>query len=174
MENTACPHRECRGPFDSRYVLVVLQYLARLDGAKLARALVRAWSAHTGAAPGTPAPRLLENANFVVAPEDVSDRVTGFLHNAVTPFGMAIDDPSDASLAPFRSLPIVIAEPITALRPPLNFIWLGGGEVDVKLRLYVPQLLRALDATRPLESGPRVSVLHCTTPRDRDDDEDDA
>jgi hypothetical protein len=52
-----------------------------------------------------------------------------------------------------------VSAEVAALKPP--FLWLGGGHVDVKLRIPVPQLLTHVDA----------KVVQCTTPRGVDDDE---
>lgn len=49
----------------------------------------------------------------------ISDKLTGFTHNAVTPFGMLAD------------IPIILASAIEEVSPP--FIWMGGGEVDLKV-----------------------------------------
>lgn len=77
--------------------------------------------------------RALRTAHGGAPPSDVKLRaaaraheLTGFPHNAVTPLGSA---------AP---LPLVVAKPVAALA----YVWLGGGAEDVKLRVFVGQLLR--------------------------------
>jgi prolyl-tRNA editing enzyme YbaK/EbsC (Cys-tRNA(Pro) deacylase) len=67
-----------------------------------------------------------KNFNFRLAPEDVSDQLSGFEHNAVTPIGMKIQ------------IPIILDKPIADL----EFIWLGGGEVDVKWGIPIPEFIR--------------------------------
>lgn len=62
----------------------------------------------------------------------VSDKLSGFQHNAVTPIGMA------------TPLPVIIDKPITEL--PQSEFWLGGGEVDLKLRLPVAVALEGFGA----------------------------
>jgi hypothetical protein len=57
---------------------------------------------------------------FRLAPDDVSARLTGYVHNAVSPVALA--DPS---------VPLVLSHHIAALQP--DFFWLGGGEADLKL-----------------------------------------
>jgi hypothetical protein len=54
--------------------------------------------------------------NFRLAPEDISDSLSGFRHNAVTPVGMA------------TPLPIIVSHKIAMLQP--DFFWLvrGGDE----------------------------------------------
>jgi prolyl-tRNA editing enzyme YbaK/EbsC (Cys-tRNA(Pro) deacylase) len=70
--------------------------------------------------------------------------LTGFGHNAMTPFG---------SLKPFTR--IIVPTAIASASG--SYIWLGGGRVDTKLRVFVAQLLRpaafGLDCT--------TSVLDC-------------
>jgi prolyl-tRNA editing enzyme YbaK/EbsC (Cys-tRNA(Pro) deacylase) len=48
-----------------------------------------------------------------IADENDSAKLTGFQHNAVSPFGLR------------SSIPIILAEAITKIKP--NFIFLGGG-----------------------------------------------
>lgn len=55
-----------------------------------------------------------ENSHF----PQVSDQLTGFQHNAVSPIGLATD------------LPIIMSDRVAALQPPV--FWLGGGEPDLK------------------------------------------
>ena len=61
----------------------------------------------------------------MVAPE-VSDALSGCEHNAVTLLGMS------------QPVPVLLSHPIRAL--PEGKVWLGGGEVDVKLRVDVAEL----------------------------------
>ncbi|KAH9538229.1 hypothetical protein CY35_16G095500 [Sphagnum magellanicum] len=57
--------------------------------------------------------------NLRLAPEEESNRLTGFEHNAVTPIGMRTD------------IPVILSDAIVKLEP--DYFWLGGGEVDLKL-----------------------------------------
>jgi prolyl-tRNA editing enzyme YbaK/EbsC (Cys-tRNA(Pro) deacylase) len=68
-----------------------------------------------------------KNFNFRFAPEDVNDRLSGFEHNAVTPIGMKVP------------IPIILDQ---AIVDKLEFIWLGGGEVDVKWGVPVKEFIR--------------------------------
>lgn len=65
--------------------------------------------------------------NFRVADSKISDRLSGFEHNAVTPIG-------------FRdsSVPVIMDEKITKL----EYVWLGGGEVDVKWAVSTKDFIR--------------------------------
>ena len=75
------------------------------------------------------------------APEKVNDEMTGFLHNAVCPFGIA------------TPIPILICASCLQLSPP--FIWMGGGEVDVKLGIPVKDFIRATGSLVADISQPR-------------------
>jgi prolyl-tRNA editing enzyme YbaK/EbsC (Cys-tRNA(Pro) deacylase) len=70
-----------------------------------------------------------KNFNFRLAPEDVSNELSGFEHNAVTPIGMK------------TCVPIILDKPIADLK----FIWLGGGEVDVKWGIPTEEFIRVFD-----------------------------
>ena len=61
------------------------------------------------------------------------EALTGFRHGAVSPLGSA------------RPLAVVVAKQLARRR----FFWLGGGEVDVKLRVFTSQLLREGGAGAP-------------------------
>ena len=69
--------------------------------------------------------------------------MSGFEHNAVCPVGLA------------HGVPIVVAYAITRLAP--GVVWLGGGEVHVKLKVNVAEFVACSgavvgDVTEPLES----------------------
>jgi prolyl-tRNA editing enzyme YbaK/EbsC (Cys-tRNA(Pro) deacylase) len=124
-----------------RFIAVVLQYVTRLDTAALERAL----RAHGAVGE----PRLRQ------APDAVA--LTGFGFGAITPVG---------SVTP---LPVVVAKPIACLPPP-SYVWLGGGEVDIKLRMFTAQLLRPGGCS----PGFTAVVLDCVEARDGEDGEGDA
>ena len=127
--------------FSSRYVLVVLQYVTRLDTDALAKAL-RA--------------QCTTSATFKlnVAPAEASDELSGFSHNAVTPFGMHC------------AVPVVVSRSVADKG---GFVWLGGGEVDMKLRIPVAQLLKPGVLVPGATAAP--IVVDCT-PRREDDGDD--
>lgn len=68
--------------------------------------------------------------NMRLASEKDSARLTGFVHNAVSPVGLS------------EALPIIVASEIANLQ----FVWLGGGEPDLKLGMSVPQFVAAYKA----------------------------
>ena len=112
------PRREDQSPMLSPPPLpllgVILQYTTRLDLAALERALRASW--------GCGEVRLRAAA-------DATERC-GFPHNGFSPFGS------------LTRLQLVITSQIAALPAP-RFVWVGGGEPDVKLRVPVSALLRA-------------------------------
>lgn len=60
-----------------------------------------------------------------------SEQLTGFTYNAITPF------------ASTTAIPVIVDAPVLSLDPP--FIWLGGGEVDLKLRVTLSDILRVFE-----------------------------
>jgi len=116
MQNTRAPPEvtDCSDPTLSKYYMVCVQYTARLHAEKL-HAFVRALAAEGGH-------RLSKKqVNMRLVPEELSEEITGFGHNAVAPVGCAV------------ALPLIVSHRIAELRPGL--FWLGGGEVDLKLGL---------------------------------------
>jgi prolyl-tRNA editing enzyme YbaK/EbsC (Cys-tRNA(Pro) deacylase) len=89
--------------------LCIVQYTARLNAEKV-RQFVH--SLNEGRIPK-------KRFNLRLAPEEESNRLTGFEHNAVTPIGMRTD------------IPVILSDAIVKLEP--DYFWLGGGEVDLKL-----------------------------------------
>jgi prolyl-tRNA editing enzyme YbaK/EbsC (Cys-tRNA(Pro) deacylase) len=59
--------------------------------------------------------------------QEVSDALSGFPHNAVTPIGMA------------KPVLVLLSDKIKTL--PEGKMWLGGGEVDLKVRLDVAEFV---------------------------------
>jgi len=116
---------------------------------RLAKALKA--QAEAAGARDVPMPR------FQVADAEESDGISGFPHNAVTPLGMA------------TQLPVVVSRAIAELPAAgCSYVWLGGGEVHVKLRLPVPQLLRG-GVLAP--AGHCPAVIGCTDLREEGDED---
>lgn len=144
LENATAPNPGAVGDVSllplgqQRYIAVLLQYVTKLDTAALERAL----RAHGAVGE----PRLRQ------APDAVA--LTGFGFGAITPVGSA------------TPLPVVVAKPIACLPPP-SYVWLGGGEVDTKLRMFTAQLLRPGGCS----PGYTAVVLDCVEARDGEDGE---
>lgn len=125
---------DCNDASNPRYICVIVQYSAKIDTELLVQALIclRKPGEH----------RLSKsNFNFQLAPETVSDALTGFIHNGVTPYALK------------TSLPILICQRCLQVSPPL--IWMGGGHPQVKLRVSASDFLRSTGALSYLVSNPR-------------------
>ena len=130
MENTKLTAEEAQAAGRVKYVCIVLQYAgAKLNKEKL-----------------TDLVRRMEGKNAIgkkqysmrMVAQDVSDKLSGFEHNAVTPIGMA------------TPVPVVLSDKLKSL--PDGQVWMGGGEVDLKLRFDVAQLCEKFTpAGRPIE-----------------------
>lgn len=132
-------NKKCRAtghdPTNPRFVLVVIQYAATLDQRKLVSA-IRALRPNVK--------DRLEDSQFefrIANPED-NDRLTGYSHNSVTPFGIL--DSSNVS--------ILLCKAIV----PLKWFWMGGGHVNLKLGMSVSDFLSALNPIVAGVSQPRV------------------
>jgi len=122
MHNTKCTNSDFSDPLNSKYYLVIFQYIRRFNNEKLIRYV------HSELNQGQVAKKKF---NFRLAPEEVSDSLTGYRHNGVSPLGMA------------SSLPIVVSHHIAALKDSQHdFIWLGGGEPDLKWKISVSEFMR--------------------------------
>eukprot|EP00600_Ochromonadales_sp_CCMP1393_P003346 CAMPEP_0174981516 /NCGR_PEP_ID=MMETSP0004_2-20121128/15938_1 /TAXON_ID=420556 /ORGANISM="Ochromonas sp., Strain CCMP1393" /LENGTH=104 /DNA_ID=CAMNT_0016233279 /DNA_START=288 /DNA_END=602 /DNA_ORIENTATION=+ len=82
-----------------------------------------------------PADRLPKKRfHFQLASDEDSFKLSGFGHNAISPFGLIATD-----------IPIIICRRcIDEMSPPI--IFLGGGKVDVKVALPVGTLVDGLNA----------------------------
>ena len=136
-------------PTNSQYYLVVVQYVESIDMKKLQSEL-------RGLRPSGPK-RFEPNyfSDMRLAPEDVSEKLTGYGHNGVSPFGM-LDS----------TIPIIVCKSIVEnVRP--KFIWMGGGDKDWKLGMAVTEFVSAVNAIVLDVSEPRtlleVGGTNCNT-----------
>ena len=113
-----------------KYVCVVLQYAgAKLNKEKLHDAVRRMDGKN---ALGK------KQYSLRMVSQETSDSLSGFEHNAVTPLGMV------------TSVPVLLSDKIKTL--PEGKVWLGGGHVDVKMRVDVKELVEKFaPAGRPVE-----------------------
>lgn len=117
MDDSAEPQR-------IRRVLVIVQYVAKLHKEKLSLA-VRGMETLRGL------PVMgKKQYNMRLLEGEACAKLTGFEHNAVTPLGL--------------DLPIILSDEIAHL--PSATFWLGGGHVDLKLRLSVEEVKSVLGA----------------------------
>ncbi|KIY99532.1 hypothetical protein MNEG_8428 [Monoraphidium neglectum] len=141
MENTRA-HPSVKGwedPNNSKYYVVIVQYKARFNNEKLCAHLHKLNGGKVGK----------KWFNMRLAPEEVSDSLSGFGHNGVSPVGLA------------TPLPIIISHRITQLVP--DFFFMGGGEVDLKLGLSAADFVKAY-GQQP------VMVVDCTYDDDGGDE----
>eukprot|EP00743_Colponemidia_sp_Colp-15_P005967 GILK01006413.1.p1 GENE.GILK01006413.1~~GILK01006413.1.p1 ORF type:complete len:234 (-),score=23.76 GILK01006413.1:238-900(-) len=134
VENTACSHNDCSNPRNSRYYAVVIQYTTRLSSEKVLR-FVRNMNINS-----TTEPQSKKFYNFQFCAEEVQEALTGYEKGSVTPFLMK------------SNIPVIVSAPIMDLQPPM--LWLGGGELTLKLGMSLQDLSDALqpfvaDVTQP-------------------------
>ena len=118
LENTHCVNDDCSDRNNAKYYAAVFQYVTKFDAEKLMK-YVRSLNEGVGK----------KKFNFRLASE--GEKVTGFVPNAVVPFGMKTD------------MPIIMSEDILKLAP--RYFWLGGGHVDCKVRVDTDEFIRVLN-----------------------------
>ena len=121
FENTACSHNNVNDPTDSRFYAVIVQYASRFD-AELLRDVI-----HVLRPPSNRINR--SKLHFKLASEEDSYRISGFKHNAISPYGLLID------------IPFVICSRILETAP--DVFYMGGGKVDVKLAMPTKDFIRS-------------------------------
>ena len=125
MENTKLP--EDADPKRLRYVCVVVQYAGvKLHKEKLGMA-AKAIEVSRGLEPMG-----RKSYNYRLVSQEVNDQLSGYLHNAVCPLGMS------------EKLPVVISDKLPALE--CGYFWLGGGHVDLKMRVNSKEFLESFKA----------------------------
>lgn len=110
---------------NAQFYLVVVQYGAEINTKKL-EVEVRALK---------PLQERLETSkfNFRLASAEDNDKLTGYVHNSVTPFGLIAQS----------TVPIILA---SAIVRDVNFMYMGGGHVDLKLGMAVDEFVKATGA----------------------------
>ena len=108
-----------RGPGEQRWYLVLVQYTARLSQQKLRSFCISATTRGGG--------KGQKGVSHAPAKEEDSERLTGYEHGAVTPLRTA------------EPVPVLVSREMETLAPGGEF-WLGGGEVDLKMRVSYDEL----------------------------------
>ena len=124
MENTACMHSDINDRTNSRYYCIVVQYTAKVNNLALNK-LIKGLR---------PPEKQLSNSqiNMQLADGEMSRILTGFESGAVCPFGLLSD------------IPIIMCSNIMkSLNVP--FIWMGGGDVKLKLGVHMKDFVIAHD-----------------------------
>lgn len=134
LENVACANNHCNTASNSRYYLVLLQYTHKvtrkcvvikciqLNTDKLMK-FVRELA-------NTESEEKLGKSHFDFRLAEHGEQITGFVKNAITPFGNA------------TQVPIILSQSITLLVP--RFFWIGGGEVDAKIECHLAEFCAKL------------------------------
>ncbi|KAL3801358.1 hypothetical protein HJC23_006968 [Cyclotella cryptica] len=122
---------------NSKYYLVVVQYVESINTNKLASEL------RGLRPPGSTRMDPKYFSDLRLAPEEVSEQLTGYGHNGVSPFGM-LD----------TSIPVVVCKSILSVKP--KFIWMGGGHKDLKLGVAVSEFVKAVNGIVLDVSEPRT------------------
>ncbi|KAL6348848.1 hypothetical protein AAG906_033504 [Vitis piasezkii] len=119
LVNTQAPSNvtDCSDRNNSKYYIVVVQYTARFNAETVKNFL---YSLNNGKIPK-------KKFNLRLAPEESSQKLTGYEHNGVTCIGMKTD------------IPVILDEAIVKLDS--NFFWLGGGEIDLKLGIKTSEFI---------------------------------
>ncbi len=106
---------EMQSEFYHQFVCVVVQYNSSLNNEKLIKVLKKYQNENCE-----------ENVSrkgfhYRLADEEENLRLSGYRHNAVTPFML------------LENMPIIVSKEISELSP--KYFWLGGGHENTKLRL---------------------------------------
>uniref|UniRef100_A0A803L6L1 YbaK/aminoacyl-tRNA synthetase-associated domain-containing protein n=2 Tax=Chenopodium quinoa TaxID=63459 RepID=A0A803L6L1_CHEQI len=109
---------DCSNRYNSKYYVVVVQYTARFNAETVKNYL---YALNQGKVPK-------KKFNLRLAPEEISNNLTGFEHNAVTCIGMKTD------------IPVILDEAIVKLLP--DFFWLGGGEIYLKMGIRTSEFIQ--------------------------------
>jgi prolyl-tRNA editing enzyme YbaK/EbsC (Cys-tRNA(Pro) deacylase) len=139
-------------PTNPRFVLVILQYASTLDVKKLSNAIRKLRTDVTQ--------RLDETQfDFRIASELDNDIITGYTHNSVTPFGMLCQQQqqqvTEGNTPPIKNVPIILSSSLM----PLQFFWMGGGHVHLKLGMSISDFCFSLNPIIADVSRPRTSLL---------------
>ena len=113
MENTAFDQNSYTPHFYEKYYCVVIQYTTKINSDKLGKLGRDIQNKHCVNKLGK------KQFHFRLVAADVSYNLTGYRHNAVTPFALT------------HPMPLIISQPIITLQP--NYFYLGGGAIDLKI-----------------------------------------
>mmetsp|Transcript_57153 Transcript_57153/g.65175 ORF Transcript_57153/g.65175 Transcript_57153/m.65175 type:complete len:217 (+) Transcript_57153:41-691(+) len=113
MENTKMHPDHLDDPSYPKYIMVVVQYTSKLNAEKVMKIMRDYQNARSEKKVAR------KYFHYRLAPDEVSQELTGYGYNAVAPFCTP------------HTFPIILSKAITELDPGL--FWLGGGEVLLKL-----------------------------------------
>ncbi|CAO3653443.1 unnamed protein product [Cunninghamella echinulata] len=119
MENIKCTHNDFSDPLHSKYYCIITRHDSPVNTKTLKH------FAH-GLKDKTASKKYF---NFRLADPEVSFELTGYKRGGVCPLGMK------------NPLPIIMAESVTKLDPPVMF--LGAGHIDFKVAVPVQEFIKA-------------------------------
>jgi prolyl-tRNA editing enzyme YbaK/EbsC (Cys-tRNA(Pro) deacylase) len=125
FENTRIkkdPSEEFLDPLNPQFIVVLVQYTDKINAQKL-RDVVRAWNQDKIAK---------KYYNWRLASAEKALELTGFVNNAVTPFGILE-----------TRLPLLMTTGMNQLNP--SIVYMGAGDVDWKLSVPVKELIEKLN-----------------------------
>lgn len=105
-----------------------MQYAAAINGDKINKVVHQLANS---ALPEGAAPLGRKGFNLRLCPGNVSDELSGYTHNAVSPVGCR------------TRIPIIMADRVLKLQP--DFFWLGAGQVDLKVGFSSSQFVKAYE-----------------------------
>jgi len=117
MRNTKCSNDDCADRSNSKYYLVLFQYDTKLRQQKLQK-FVKKMSGKSN-----------KFIKFSLATAEETRALTGFEYNCVSPFGVG-------------NIPVIISHHIVESK--LDYVWIGSGSLNVKLRVDTQELCRKL------------------------------
>lgn len=117
MENTKCIKNDCSNPLNSKFYAVIIQYTCKLQTMQLFK-FVRSLIADSSR----------NNYHFRKCKQEDLVNLTLSEYNGVCPIGNKVD------------IPIILDSQLLSV--PTGYIWLGGGEPDLKLCLNVSEFVK--------------------------------
>ena len=109
---------EMASEFYQKYVCVVIQFKTNLNNEKLIKAMKNYQNSNCAEKVSR------KGFHYRLAPDTVNAELSGYMHNAVTPF-----------MFKNTEVPMVVSDRIQRLKP--GFFWLGGGHVNTKISRFI-------------------------------------
>ncbi|KAL0224198.1 hypothetical protein P9112_003588 [Eukaryota sp. TZLM1-RC] len=126
MVNTRCIYDDCSHPHNSKYYAIVVQYTERMNSAML-HEFLKSFPENEGLS-------TVKAFNLRLMSDEEAFELTGCGYNAVSPFGLMYKD---------HDIPIILAKSVKDL---IGHVYIGGGEVDVKLSMCPLQFAKVMSA----------------------------
>eukprot|EP01080_Neovahlkampfia_damariscottae_P012303 gene12303-5977_t len=121
IENSQCREKGIENKMNSQFYCVVLQYTSKLNSNKIMNYLREINQGKISKS----------QYSIQLADLGLSEKMTGFKRNAVTP------------IASKTKIPVILDNRILNLKP--EYIWLGAGEVDWKIEISIQEFIKEFD-----------------------------